>query len=158
MKGSAQLLSRLVLMTVLLLTVQAGCPNFSFSASEDPVALTEPVTASNVDALLAGLSDEQVRQLFIEELRKEAEAAAPSATAGTGPVAALGRLLAVMDSTADGSSGRLLLLWNHVPQVLPEVRNVLAPLFADGAWSGVITLLLVLLISYGVEQLFHRLF
>ncbi len=41
------------------------------------VALSEPLTAENIDHIVAGLSDEQVRRLLINELKLQAQQATP---------------------------------------------------------------------------------
>ncbi|MBU1138461.1 MAG: mechanosensitive ion channel [Proteobacteria bacterium] len=158
MRVHGRLFDRLILVVILVLAVQVGWTDFSFSASEKKVALTEPVTASNVDALLAGLSDEQVRQLFIEELKKEAKIVELSAPTGHGPVAFLGSFLGVVDSETDGAVARLLSLWRHIPQVVPELKKVLIPIFGTGGWLGEGVLLAILLVSYGVELVSRRFF
>ncbi len=158
MRVRCRLLDRLILVVIIVLAVQVGWSDFSFSASEKQVAVPEPVTASNVDAMLAGLSDEQVRHLFIEELKKEAATAESSKPTGSGPVAVLGSFLSAVDSETDGTVARLLNLWTHVPQVLPELKNILIPVFGNGGWFGEGMLLAILLISYGVELVSRRLF
>ena len=54
--------------------------------STDVPALPDKLTPENVDSLIAGMSDEQVRRLLIEELKKEArheaESAAPKGPTG----------------------------------------------------------------------------
>lgn len=151
MKVHGRLLDRLVLVLIMMLAVQLGWSDLSYAAPDKEGTLSEPVTVSNVDALLAGLSDEQVRQLLLEELKNEAESAAASGPEGNGPVALLGGFLTTVDSETDGTSGRLLSLGQHVPQVLPEVKNVLAPLFDHGEWVKIVVLLGILLAGYGIE-------
>ena len=151
MKVHGRLLDRLVLVLIMMLAVQLGWSDLSYAAPDKEAALSEPVTVSNVDALLAGLSDEQVRQLLLEELKNEAESAAASGPEGNGPVALLGGFLTTVDSETDGTSGRLLSLGQHVPQVLPDVKNVLAPLFDHGEWVKIVVLLGILLAGYGIE-------
>lgn len=158
MRVGGRLLDRLILVVIVVLAAQIGWSDFSFSASEKQVAVPEPVTASNVDAMLAGLSDEQVRHLFIEELKKEAATAESPEPTGSGPVAVLGSFLSAVDSESDGAVARLLNLWKHVPQVLPELKNILTPVFGNGGWFGEGVLLAILLVSYGVELVSRRLF
>ncbi|MCF6188039.1 MAG: mechanosensitive ion channel family protein [Desulfobulbaceae bacterium] len=57
-------------------------PGYSFAAAQE-ISL-EGVPQSQVDAVLAKLSDEQVRGLLIQELAKDLEAAQPESTAPTG--------------------------------------------------------------------------
>jgi hypothetical protein len=50
-------------------------------------ALPADLQPENVDSIIAGMSDERVRRLLIEELKKQAAAATPAATEPVGGLA-----------------------------------------------------------------------
>lgn len=62
---------------IALILIFLGCLLVNVSrAAENVPEIPANASSAQVDAILAGMSDEQVRALLIEELRKEAEAAA----------------------------------------------------------------------------------
>lgn len=80
-----------------------------------------------VHALLAGLSDEQVRQMLIDELRKEttpADSAVKLETEIDGPAAPLSRLLKSLDSGSVDFEHQFQNLLPWTPNIFPDLYKV----------------------------------
>ena len=86
---------------------------------------------SSIHATLSAMSDEQVRQLLIEELQKDALAESQSFSSEpetTGPGAPLAMLLNELNDEAGQSDSQLRKLWNGVPNLLPDLYKVFVSL------------------------------
>lgn len=93
-------------------------PQVSQSAPAEP-------SPSQVDALLAGLSDEQVRQMLINELKKESlQEGTLEANHVPGPGAILGKLLRHLNQESDEQESQLKLFLGGIPHVLPDLYKV----------------------------------
>lgn len=89
-----------------------------------------PESAEKVNETLAGLSDEQVRQMLITELKKdiEAEKSDPLGQQIQGPGAPFERLLGSLDSESAESSDRFKALWQNIPNLFPDIYKVFVSL------------------------------
>jgi len=77
-----------------------------------------------VDHLMAGLSDEQVRQMLIDELKKDADLAEPGFESMKGPASILSRMLGGLSSGQDENKDELKDLFSGIPQLLPDLYKV----------------------------------
>lgn len=87
----------------------------------------ETTDTGAVDKILAGLSDEQARQMLIKELQKDLEQER-SVTLGSeevqGPGAPLAKLLNSLDSESAESGDRFKELWMGLPNLFPDIYKV----------------------------------
>jgi hypothetical protein len=86
---------------------------------------------SSVHATLSAMSDEQVRQLLIDELQKDAIAESQSFSLEpdfTGPAAPLARILKTLNDESAQSENRLRKLLTGTPNLLPDLYKVFVSL------------------------------
>lgn len=86
-----------------------------------------PANAS-VEQTMAGLSDEAVRQLLIEELRKEALADPPDNQKMKGPAFFLSRLLNLLSTEHDDNKNEVKALIVSLPEMGPDLYRVFVKL------------------------------
>lgn len=79
---------------------------------------------ARTESLMAGLSDEQVRQLLIQELRADAQAQEPDDQQLKGPAVFLARLLIALSDEHDGNRDQIRHLFGGFPQVGPDLYKV----------------------------------
>lgn len=93
-----------------------------------PVCSAEEATSgeaeAQVDKMMAGLSDEQVRELLIEELKKDIEGEEVGPQKMKGPALILSRLLRVMRSQHDNSEDEVSALFSSLPTLGPDLYKV----------------------------------
>ncbi len=106
-----------LLLTAVFLIFSTG-PLFSAAAAES----TE--SDANVEQMMAGLSDEQVRQLLIEELKKDVEEEKVVPHKMKGPALLFSRLLRVMRNQHDDSEDEVRALFNSFPTLGPDLYKV----------------------------------
>ncbi|MEJ2057036.1 MAG: hypothetical protein P8X39_04275 [Desulfofustis sp.] len=109
----------------LLLAALLVCFNL-FPASGE-AADAAPADAS-VEQMMAGLSDEDVRQLLIEELRKEALADTQDSQQMKGPAFFLSRLLNLLSREHDDNKNEIEALFASLPAVGPDLHRVFVKL------------------------------
>lgn len=85
-------------------------------------------SGGTAEQIMAGLSDEEVRQLLIEELRKEALSDTPDAQQMKGPAAFLSRLLNLLSTEHDDNKNEVRSLFAALPAVGPELHRVFVKL------------------------------
>lgn len=86
---------------------------------------------SSVHATLSAMSDEQVRQLLIDELQKDAIVESESFSLEpdfTGPSAPLARILKILNDESAQSDHRLRNLLQGTPKLLPDLYKVFVSL------------------------------
>ncbi len=115
----------LPLFTVLLLTALLACSSLAPAIGE---AADAAPTDASVEQMMAGLSDEEVRQLLIEELRKEALAAPQDSQQMKGPAYFLSRLLNLLSSEHDENKNEIETLFASLPAVVPDLHRVFVKL------------------------------
>ena len=81
-----------------------------------------------VEEMMAGLSDEQVRQMLIDELKKDAEAEELEQPKMKGPAFLLSRLLRVLRSQHDDSESEVRALFGALPTMGPDLYKVFVKL------------------------------
>ena len=106
----------LLSLTVLLLST-GYCLSDSQAANESP-----PV--ANVESMMAGLSDEQVRQLLIDELKKDAEIEELSPQQMKGPAVFLSRLLSIMSRGHAENTGEVRAMFGSFSTMGPDLYKV----------------------------------
>lgn len=75
---------------------------------------------------MAGLSDEQVRQMLITELKKDAieDQYTQQQQQMVGPAGLLNRILQKISGKHDDNEKQFRKLWSGIPQVLPDLHKV----------------------------------
>jgi small-conductance mechanosensitive channel len=131
----------------------------SGSNPEAVVTLPENYTSEQVDAILARLSDDQVRQLLIAELRKAASDQAADQTVDEDS----GLVSELLNEVEDGSGiahQRMTAIASNLKNIPADIVRALGRLTeGKGAFHLVWVLTVILLIflaGFGVEQLFRR--
>ncbi len=128
-------------------------------SGSEPVSL-EGVAPAEVDSVLAALSDEQVRALLIEELKKDAALQPEAQQGGDGLVGLVSGLLHTLDGNGEVNVGEFLAMEMRTARSLPADMDWLQRRFsADTSRSGsgrnLALLLLVLGGGFVVEHLFR---
>ena len=85
-------------------------------------------SVSSAEELMAGLSDEQVRQLLIEELKKDMEAEEPAPQKMKGPALLFSRLLRTLSNQHDDSENEVRALFSSLPALGPDLYRVFVKL------------------------------
>jgi len=133
------------------------------SDNKESAELAGSSSESRINETLAGLSDERVRQMLIEELKKDAlEKEAASSQQGMGPGAILGNLLRSLSNKADDSEDQLKRLWAGISNVFPDLYKVFINLCPYGTSHGAIINILwvffFISIGFIVEFIFKKYF
>lgn len=132
--------------------------------AQDTVApLLDKVTTDSVDATLAKLSDEQVRQLLINELKKDAALQENSFTLTqelSGPSAPLAAMLNNIEDESVQSIDKLQQLFKNIPQLIPDLSHAFLSLCPIGSSQGAIInltwMLIFLSVGLAAEQLVKK--
>lgn len=104
-------------------------------------ASAKTVSSESVQAILSNLSNEQIRQLLIEELQKDAAATPPSTPLKPvlkGPAVPLARLLNAFDKESVQAEGQLQKMGSGIPLVLPDLHKIFVTLGPDGTSRGAV--------------------
>lgn len=109
----------------LLFAALVACSSLTPTISK---AAESPSSAGSAEQMMAGLSDEEVRRLLIEELQKEALSAPPDADQMKGPAVFLSRLLNLLSAEHDDNKTEVKSLFTALPQVGPELHRVFVKL------------------------------
>ena len=124
MPGQQMYSPKLVASLVLLLFLFVSGNLLAKEAAAEPQDNAD--SSSSVHATLSAMSDEQVRQLLIEELQEDAAAQDQSFSMeldqGTG--APLVWMLDTLNSEAGQSENQLRKLWTGIPNLLPDLYKV----------------------------------
>lgn len=111
---------------ITLLTSQAS------QAAEDKELINLDLSQhDSVHAMLSGLSDEQVRQLLLTELKKEVQAQAESVDLEPevqGPGAPLSKLLRTLNKGHTESDNRMEEILAGIPTLVPDLYKVFVSL------------------------------
>ncbi len=88
--------------------------------------LPSPQAPTQADSVLAGLSDEQVRQMLLSELRRDAmeDQYARQQQQMVGPAGLFHRLLQKISSEHNDNEKQFTRLWSGIPQLIPDLRKV----------------------------------
>ncbi len=124
MRGLRQLLPRLFFLAFL----GTGLLIFSGGPLCPVPAAAEEESAAQVDKMLAELSDEQVRQLLIEELKKDAAVAEAEPDKMKGPAFFLARLLGIMTKEHDDNTEEVRALFGTLDTMVPDLYRVFVKL------------------------------
>jgi hypothetical protein len=124
MPGQRLFLPKLLASLLLLLFLFVSGNLLAIEAATAPQDNTD--SSSSVHATLSAMSDEQVRQLLIDELQKDAAAEDLSLSMeldqGTG--APLVWMLDTLNSEAGQSENQIRKLWTGIPNLLPDLYKV----------------------------------
>ena len=165
MKLPALINCRSFIAILVMLCTMMFCQSVVFSVAQEQRKNVDPGKSSEagVDALLAGLSDVQVRQMLLAELKKEAgNADSPESQNLGSPGEIFGDMLGALSSQTDYSERRLQQLWKKIPNIFPDLYKVflaLCPLGTStfqGAMTNFILVLLFVSIGLLVELLIKR--
>ncbi len=148
---------------ILLLPSQQGVAapleNTASKTIYQPVTTTDNATIAN---MMAGLSDEQVRKLLIQELQKDAQPLLPEGKKIKGPGSLFHHILKALSQKHDQEESQFRTLWTGAPNILPDLENVFIKLCPFGTVRGAVqsALWVFLFISIGfvVEAVFRYLF
>ena len=93
------------------------------SAANKPLA--SQAQAGQAESLMAGLSDEQVRQMLIAELQSDAmEDQYSQQEQMVGPAGMFHRLLNKFSGEHDDNEQQFRKLWTGIPKVIPDLHKV----------------------------------
>ena len=102
---------------------------FLLSLTPAAIRAAEPGSGDDaVEQMMAGLSDEQVRQLLIEELKKEGRTDAADPPQMKGPAFFLSRLLSLLSSGYDDNRSEVKALFASFPTLGPDLHRVFVKL------------------------------
>jgi hypothetical protein len=85
-------------------------------------------SSATVEQMMAGLSDEQVRQLLIDELKSEIQAEEYPPEKMKGPAVLLSRLLLLMSSQHDNSEDEVRAMFSSLPTLGPDLYRIFVKL------------------------------
>jgi len=161
---SSTLFSRSSFATFSLLVVLILCQGDVFGSPGNSSSVSTESTGQETKtyAMLAGLSDVQVRQMLLAELKKEAAAGLTRGDDIGGPGEIFGKMLSALSSQTDNSELQLQQLWAGIPNILPDLYKVflaLCPLGTStfqGALTNFILVLLFVTIGFIAELLIKR--
>lgn len=111
-----------------LALLSAGLLLFFTGQVHSAEATESKESEASVDKMMAGLSDEQVRELLIEELKKDIEEEEVSPQKMKGPAFLFSRLLRIMRSQHDDSEDEVRALFNSFPTLGPDLYRVFVKL------------------------------
>lgn len=78
--------------------------------------------------MLSSLSDEQVRRLLIEELKKDTTSSEGTIETDSGPSAFLNEMLSGLEGASTSTDGQAKALFQNLPSVLPDLYKVFVTL------------------------------
>ena len=117
---------------------------------------------ANVESMMAGLSDEQVRQLLIDELQKDAEAEAVSPQQMKGPAFLLSRMLRALNSEHNENADQVKTLLDGFPNIAPDLYKSFIMLCPYGTHRGavinVLWVICFIIIGFAIEFIFRKFF
>ncbi len=87
-------------------------------------AVESEQSQADIDKMLAGLSDEQVRGLLIEELKKDIDDEEGDPKTMKGPAFFLSRLLSIMTRGHDENTNEVRTLFDSFPTMGPDLYRV----------------------------------
>ncbi len=122
---------------ILLLPYQQGAAaqlgNTAPKTASQQVTTTDTGTVTD---MMAGLSDEQVRKLLIQELQKDAQSLQPEGTNIKGPGSLFHHLLKTLSQKHDQEESQFRTLWSGAPKILPDLEHVFIKLCPFGTVAG----------------------
>jgi hypothetical protein len=115
----------MAVLIVMMLTLFSAGAIFAADTSSAEIS-NNAGSPESVHAILSGLSDEQVRQMLIAELKKDAAADDKFSLepAINGPGAPLSRMLRAFNNESVQSEHDFEKLWAGIPNVLPDLFKV----------------------------------
>jgi len=116
--------SALSAIVICFVTLFAGTILFQPASSLAADSNDSTAAEKKTEHLMAGLSDEQVRQMLIEELAKDAALDEPDFERMKGPAYVLARMLNSLSSEHDENEDELKDLFTGIPNVLPDLYRV----------------------------------
>lgn len=116
-----------LLQLVLLILLTATLP-VSAASTQSGDNQGEIPAGSDVNSLMAGLSDEQVRQLLIEELQKAGDTSQLKQDTADGPGAFISDVLSSLETSSNDTDGQVKALLGHLPNVVPDLYKVFVTL------------------------------
>ena len=107
------------------------CKPASASTAQQPEPADKAASQEAAKTMLANLSNDQIRQLLIDELQKDAGANPQSSTTTTevkGPATFLARLLNTLDRESVQSENQLEAIHAAIPKIVPDLYKVFVSL------------------------------
>ena len=138
---------------------------FLFTGAVSTCAAAQDTAGSGdakVESIMAGLSDEQVRQMLIEELKADAQAQEPGERQMKGPAYILADILKSLSNEQDANEDQIKNLLRQIPNVGPDLYKVFIKLCPYGTSSGalvnIIWVIFFISIGFIFELLFRKFF
>ncbi|WP_163340296.1 mechanosensitive ion channel domain-containing protein [Desulfopila sp. IMCC35008] len=126
-----------------------------FIGTAEQPALSPKVKA-DVNSMMAGLSDEQVRSLLIEELQKDALNNTNTTVKSAGPDGVLQEMLDGLEHVSTSSDDQTQALFEKIPNVLPDIYTIFVRLCPHqtikGAIGNLAGILFFILIGLFIEK------
>ena len=131
-----------------------------------PTSAADQTTVSSADAqatsIMAGLSDEQVRQLLIEELKADAQREQPAEQHMKGPAYILADILKSLSNEHDANEDQIKNLLKGIPNMGPDLYKVFIKLCPYGTSSGavvnIIWVIFFIITGFIFELVFRKFF
>ena len=110
---------------IVFLILLAVTGAFPFTGSAETLSENSASTSGTVDSIVAGLSDEQVRDMLISELRAQSmEQEYDQQQQMVGPASIFNRLLRKFTGEHDENEEEFRKLWDGIPNIVPDLRKV----------------------------------
>jgi small-conductance mechanosensitive channel len=140
-------------------SMAVALPLSAAAAGSDAVSL-QGVAPADVDSVLAALSDEQVRGLLIEELKRDPALSTQPRTGGGGLIGLVSSMLHVLDGEGEVNLGEFIALETRMARALPAEMDWMLRTFSTsgsrtGAWRNIALVLLVFSGGFFMEFLFR---
>jgi small-conductance mechanosensitive channel len=126
----------------------------AYTADQDTVSSADAQAAS----IMAGLSDEQVRQLLIEELKADALSEQPAKPQMKGPAYILAGILSSLSNEQDANEDQIKNLLNGIPNMGPDLYRVFIKLCPYGTSSGAVVNIIWVIFFISIGFIFELLF
>ncbi|MGI9537441.1 MAG: hypothetical protein ACR2PB_10235 [Desulfocapsaceae bacterium] len=124
MRRTARSIAKLLFPLLLTVNFLIFSTGFCLSAETSDAASADV----NAQEMMAGLTDEQARQLLIEELKKDIDEEGVGTQKMKGPAFILSRLLRVMNSQHDDSEDEVRALFSSLPTMGSDLYRVFVKL------------------------------
>ncbi|MEM6308717.1 MAG: mechanosensitive ion channel domain-containing protein [Pseudomonadota bacterium] len=122
------------------------------STSEQPVDLSEPLTATEAEALVSRLSDSQVRDILLDQLGTKAEDAAQANDSGA--------LAELFYHATTGALTSIITPIERLQALFSGQARAFSNFFADFGGNGIIQFILYMVVifgaAYAIELIFRR--
>ena len=114
-----------IIQLFLVVILLAGILSASLLSAAESNPAVPADDSAGIESIMAGLSDEQVRQMLIEELKTTAmEEEYTQQQTMVGPAGIFQRILRKLSGEHDDNEEQIRNLWRGIPNVFPDLRKV----------------------------------